>query len=77
MTDDRRRSFPQFSAGAFKFLGDEFFVWKDSLILGGEHLVGEIVECVVGLCCSLFGAKNESDAPPRSSAPLPEGPPLV
>jgi hypothetical protein len=39
----------QFSAGAFKFLGDELFVWKDSLILGGEYLVGEIVECVVGL----------------------------
>ncbi len=42
-------------------LGDEFFIWKDSLILGGEHLVGEIVECVVSLCRSLFGAHDESD----------------
>ena len=54
-------SFLQFPAGAFKFLGDEILLWKDSLILGGEHLVGEIVERVVGLCCSLFGAENESD----------------
>ncbi len=54
-------SFVQFSTGAFKFRGDELFVWKDSLILGGEYLVGEIFECVVGLCCSLFGAQNESD----------------
>lgn len=56
-----RRPFLQFSAGAFKFLGDELFVWKDSLILSGEHFVGEIVERVVGLCCSLFGAQNKSD----------------
>ena len=41
--------FFQFLTGAFKFVGEELFVWKDSLILGGEHLVGEIVECVVGL----------------------------
>jgi hypothetical protein len=39
-----RPSFLQFPAGAFKFLGDEFVVRKDGLILGGEHLVGEIVE---------------------------------
>src|SRR5882724_12478290 len=51
----------QFSAGALKFLCDEFFVWKDSLILRGENLVGEIVECVVGFCCSLLGTQNESD----------------
>ena len=57
-TVDRRR-FLQFPAGASKFLSDELFIWKDSLILSGEHLVGEIVECVVGLCCSLFGAQNE------------------
>jgi len=54
-------SFVQFPAGAFEFRGDEFFVWKYSLILCGDHFVGEIVECVVGLCCSFFGAQNESD----------------
>ncbi len=47
--------------GAVEFLGDELFAWKNGLIFGGEHLVGEIVECVVGLCGSLFGAQNESD----------------
>jgi hypothetical protein len=46
-----RTAFLQLSAGALKFLRDEFFVWKDRLILHGEHLVGEIVECVVGFCC--------------------------
>ena len=51
----------QFPAGAFKFPGDEFFVWEDSLILSGEHLVGKIVECVVSLCRSLFSAHDESD----------------
>ena len=55
------KSLLQFPAGAFKFLGDELFVWEDSLILSGEHLVGEIVECVVGLCRSLFSAQDESD----------------
>ena len=28
-----RHSLLQFSAGALKFLGDEFFVWKDSLVV--------------------------------------------
>jgi hypothetical protein len=51
----------QLAAGAFKFFGNEFFVWKDSLILSGEHLVGEIVECIVGLCRSLLGTENKSD----------------
>jgi hypothetical protein len=51
----------QLPAGAFKFLGDELFVRKDSLIFSCEHLVGEIVECVVGLCRSFFSAQNESD----------------
>ena len=51
----------QFAARALKFLGDELFVWKDSLILGGEHLIGEIVECVVGFRSSFFGAQDESD----------------
>jgi hypothetical protein len=32
-----RHPFLHFSAGTLKFLGDEFFVWKDSLILRGEH----------------------------------------
>ena len=54
-------SFFYFLAGAFEFLGDELFVGKDSLILRGEHLVGQIVECIVGFCRSLFGAQNESD----------------
>jgi hypothetical protein len=39
----------------------ELFFGEDSLILGREHLVGEIIERVAGLCSSLFGAKNESD----------------
>jgi hypothetical protein len=56
-----RCPFFQFVAGAFKFVGDELFVWKDSLILRGEHLVGGMVECVVGFCGSLLGAQNESD----------------
>ena len=34
------RTFQRLKAGAFKFLGDEFFVWKDRPILGGEHLIG-------------------------------------
>jgi hypothetical protein len=42
-------SFLQFPAGALKLLGDEFLFRKDSLTLSGEHLGGEIVECVVGL----------------------------
>ena len=42
------RSVLQLPAGAVEFLSDELFVGKDGLILGGEHLVGEIVECVVG-----------------------------
>jgi hypothetical protein len=61
VTDYDRRAFLQLSAGAFKLFGDKIFVWKDSLILRSENLVGEIVECVVSLCCSLFGAQNESD----------------
>jgi hypothetical protein len=36
------RPFLQFPAGAFKFIGDEVFVWKDSLIFSGEQLVREI-----------------------------------
>ena len=48
-------------AGAFQFLGDELFVGKDSLILRGQHLAGQIVECIVGFCRSFFGAQNESD----------------
>ena len=58
-----RKSSPvlQFSAGAFQFLGDELFIGKDGLILGGEHFVGEIVECVMGLGGSFFGAENEAD----------------
>jgi hypothetical protein len=36
-------------AGAFKFLGDELLVRKDSPILRREHFVGKIVECIVGL----------------------------
>jgi hypothetical protein len=52
------RPFLQFPARAFKLLGDELFVRKDSLILSREHLVREIVECVVGFGCSLFGAQN-------------------
>src|SRR5260370_4989784 len=55
------RSLRQFPAGAIQFLGNELFVGKDGLILGGKDLVGEIVECVVGLGSSLFGAQNESD----------------
>src|SRR5260370_1181390 len=56
-----KRSLLQFTPGPFKFLGDEFFVWKDSLIFSSEDLVGEVVEGVVSLCCSLFSAQNESD----------------
>jgi hypothetical protein len=45
IADFGRRAFLQFSAGAFKFVGNELFVWKDSLVLAGEQFVGEIVEC--------------------------------
>lgn len=47
MADYDNRPFLQLPPGAPKFLGDGLFVWKDSLILSGEHLVGEIVEYVV------------------------------
>ena len=63
-----RRPFLQLPAGSFKFFGDEFFVRKDSLILGGEHLVGEIVECVVCLCRSLFGALRLAGSRQASSS---------
>jgi len=45
LSSAERCPFLQFPAGAFKFPGDDPFVWKDSLILSSEHLVGEIVEC--------------------------------
>src|SRR5580658_3000878 len=56
-----RHAFLELSAGALKFVGNELFVWKDSLVLSGEHFVGEIIECIVGLCGSLLGAQNKSD----------------
>ena len=56
-----RRAILEFPVGAFKFLGDHLFIWKDSLIFSGENFVWEIVECVVGLSCSLFGAQDKSD----------------
>src|SRR5579872_2265080 len=55
------RPFLQLAAGAFEFFGDEFLVWKDGLILGSEYLVGKIVECVVGLCCSFLGTQDKSN----------------
>ncbi len=45
--------------GSVEFLGDELFVGKEGLILGGEHLVGEIVECVVGLGGSLWVTNSD------------------
>jgi hypothetical protein len=41
VTDYDRRAFLQLPAGAFNLFGDKIFVWKDSLILRGEDLVGE------------------------------------
>jgi len=61
VTDYYRPAFLQLSAGAFKLLAIRFSSWKDSLILGGKDLAGEIVECVVEPLLLLFGAQNESD----------------
>lgn len=47
--------------GAFQFLGKEFFVGQDSLVFGGENLVGQVVQSVVSLCRALFRAENEAD----------------
>jgi len=45
-------------AGAFKFVSNQLFIWEDCLIFGGENLVLEIVEGVVGLRCALLRAED-------------------
>jgi hypothetical protein len=40
-----------------QFVGNQLFVWQNGLVLGGEHLVGKIVEGVVGLGDSLLGVR--------------------
>ena len=58
---DRQAPLLQFPAGAFQFLSDELFVRQDGLVLRSKNLVGEIVEGVVGLGSSLFGAQDQSN----------------
>jgi hypothetical protein len=51
----------QLSAGALQLVSDEFFVGQDGLILGGENLVGQVVEGIMSLCGPLLSAKEQAD----------------
>jgi len=45
----------------FQFFRNNSFVWQDGLVLGGENLVGQVIEGVMRLCCALLGAKDQTD----------------
>jgi hypothetical protein len=51
----------QFVSGLFQFIGYQFFVGQNGLVLGSENLVGQVVESIMSLCCTLLGAEDQAD----------------
>ena len=45
----------------FQFFRNDSFVWQDGLVLGGENLVGQVVEGIMRLSSALLGAKDQAD----------------
>lgn len=44
----------------FQFFRNDSFVWQDGLVLGGENLVGQVVEGIMRFRGSLLGAEDQA-----------------
>lgn len=51
----------QFTTGSLQFAGYQLFVWQNGLVLGGENLVGQIVDGVMCFGCAFLGAEDQAD----------------
>ena len=51
----------QVASRPFQFLGESLFVRQNGLVFRSEDFVGKVVQCVMGLGSTLFGAEDQAD----------------